>query len=263
MIQTVFEDLDALRGDELLSKALESADTGIFMADSSKENEPIIYVDEGFEKLTGYEAFEVIGSNWRSLQNDSICFPTRSEIQEAKERKETISILMESGRKDGTPFWSEYRIQTVYIEALDKEFLVGVQRDVTPLLHIASENERYREALQSLPMPLIPVSDKVAVVPLAGELSESRHLQLLEEVVKYLERERKNFLVVDLSGITKFDDHIHYMMDTLNELLKLMNCRLVLTGITSEMTISRINEPVHLNSIPSYSTIEQALIGLS
>ncbi len=51
----------------LLEKAANSSSEGITISTMSKEDRPLIYANEGFERLTGYPLEEVIGKNCRFL----------------------------------------------------------------------------------------------------------------------------------------------------------------------------------------------------
>ncbi|KAG0502549.1 hypothetical protein HPP92_002621 [Vanilla planifolia] len=57
-------------GPGVFSSAVESAlgsspsSYGLVVTDAFEPDHPIIYVNEGFEKATGYRAEEVLGRNW-------------------------------------------------------------------------------------------------------------------------------------------------------------------------------------------------------
>ena len=52
----------------LKDRALAVAAEGISIADARLPERPLIYVNEGFERLTGYTAAEVLGLNCKFLQ---------------------------------------------------------------------------------------------------------------------------------------------------------------------------------------------------
>lgn len=56
--------------EELRSFALESTSCGVVISDCNQPDHPLIYVNQGFEKVTGYKREEVIGRNCRFLQGD-------------------------------------------------------------------------------------------------------------------------------------------------------------------------------------------------
>ena len=54
----------------LHDRALASSSCGITIADAADPDLPLIYVNDAFEKITGYPPAEVIGRNCRFLQRD-------------------------------------------------------------------------------------------------------------------------------------------------------------------------------------------------
>ena len=51
----------------LKDRALDASAEGITIADAEQPDRPLIYVNKGFELLTGYTADSVLGSNCRFL----------------------------------------------------------------------------------------------------------------------------------------------------------------------------------------------------
>ena len=57
-------DLDA----RLKAAALDVADDGIVISDATRADAPIVYVSPSFERLVGYSADEILGTNCRMVQ---------------------------------------------------------------------------------------------------------------------------------------------------------------------------------------------------
>ena len=57
---------EALR---LRERAITATHNGIIVTDATVENHPIVYVNRGFERITGYSFEEAVGRNARFLQN--------------------------------------------------------------------------------------------------------------------------------------------------------------------------------------------------
>ena len=54
----------------LLERAIDASRSGILLTDSRQSDNPIIYINSGFERITGYTADEVLGRNCRFLQKN-------------------------------------------------------------------------------------------------------------------------------------------------------------------------------------------------
>lgn len=90
----------------------------------------IIYVNDAFTEMTGYEAGEVIGETPGMLQGPD----TDAEVLERLDRKmadgETFHGRTTNYRKDGTPFEIEWKVRPVHDGDRTTHY-VAVQRDVT------------------------------------------------------------------------------------------------------------------------------------
>ena len=121
---------------DLLIAAIEAADSSIVVADMTTEDFPLIYVNQGFLQLTGYEESEVIGKNCRFLQfydddgNRDFQQSKIEQLREAVTEGNSINLVIRNYRKDGSCFYNDLYLTPVY----ERERLIafiGVQNDIT------------------------------------------------------------------------------------------------------------------------------------
>jgi PAS domain S-box-containing protein len=115
----------------LKDRALAVAAEGITIADARAPGRPLIYVNEGFERLTGYAAAEALGRNCKFLQGRDTDPRTVAEIRAAlaDERDCTVEIL--NYRRSGETFWNRLSITPVRDAAGEVSHYIGIQSDVT------------------------------------------------------------------------------------------------------------------------------------
>ena len=94
----------------LYRRLVETSPEGVVLVDAQHSERPVVYVNPGFESLTGYTAAELIGRNLRLLQGDDREQDGRHRLREAMERGETCRVLLRNYRKDGTVFWNEMTV---------------------------------------------------------------------------------------------------------------------------------------------------------
>ena len=126
----------------LRESALEAVPQGILITDSSQPDNPIIYANPAFERLTGYAAGEIIGRNCRFLAGPDTSPQTRAEIRAAIAANRPFHGVILNYRKDGSQFWNELTIAPIREEGEDR-YCVGVQVDVTTRLEL---EDRLRES---------------------------------------------------------------------------------------------------------------------
>ena len=94
----------------LYRRLVETSPEGVVLVDAQHSERPVVYVNPGFEALTGYTAAELTGRNLRLLQGDDREQDGRHRLREAMERGETCRVLLRNYRKDGTVFWNELTV---------------------------------------------------------------------------------------------------------------------------------------------------------
>ena len=104
---------------------------GITIADARQPDRPLIYVNEGFERLTGYTAEEVLGRNCKFLQGEDVDQDTVETMRQAMEEGRDCTVEILNRRKDGTPFWNRLSITPVRDDGGEVTHFIGIQSDVT------------------------------------------------------------------------------------------------------------------------------------
>ncbi|PKU74548.1 adagio-like protein 1 isoform X1 [Dendrobium catenatum] len=128
-------------GGGLFSAAVESAlgsappSYGLVVSDALEPDHPIIYVNEGFERATGYLAEEVLGRNCRFLQCRGPFAQRRHPLVDSRVVSEIRSCL-ENGsvfqgnllnfKKDGSPLMNRLQLTPIYEDNETTHFL-GIQ----------------------------------------------------------------------------------------------------------------------------------------
>lgn len=101
----------AMPDSDLLRRLLDSSPDGMVLIDAQDEEGRVVYVNSGFQLLTGYAASELIGANLRMLQGSDREQEGRHRLREAQKRGESCRVLLRNYRKDGTMFWNEISIE--------------------------------------------------------------------------------------------------------------------------------------------------------
>ena len=138
----------------LRERAIAASSNGIVITDATKPENPMIYVNPSFERITGYSASEVIGRDCRFLQggdrNQMDLVDLRNAIQE---QRECHAVLL-NYRKDGTPFWNDLYIAPVFSESGELTNYIGIQTDITEQVQstqrLLESEERLRTVLTSI-----------------------------------------------------------------------------------------------------------------
>ncbi|PBB05988.1 MULTISPECIES: PAS domain-containing protein [Salimicrobium] len=254
------DELEVMQQNDFIRAAVDRVGVGVVIADPQQVDTPVVYVNKGFEELTGYEAKEVLGRNCRFLQGPDTGEENLDKIRKALDNKENVKVELRNYHKDGSEFWNELQIYTVFIEKLDQDFFVGVQQDVTKRVEAERLVGHYSTEVKRLSTPIVPVEDGVSILPLIGNVDDERLQQMLDAVSNHVQEEKEDYLILDLSGVSFFNEEIHIGIYQLNQLLNLMGTTLILSGVTPKFAMGSTPYANFSElSLRSYTSVKQAL----
>lgn len=115
----------------IMLEAIKSTNEGISISDAQLPDYPLIYVNEGFEKMTGYASEEIVGKNCRFLQKGDTDQPQLKKIHEALANATNCRVLLKNYKKDGTMFWNELNMSPIKNNEGTVTHYVGIQKNVT------------------------------------------------------------------------------------------------------------------------------------
>lgn len=114
-----------------LARAVNSTTEGVLITDPTQPDNPVIYANPAFVRITGYEVEEVIGCNCRFLQGPETDPAAIARLRQAIYEQREVTETLLNYRKNGEPFWNELKITPVFSESGDLLHFVGIQTDIT------------------------------------------------------------------------------------------------------------------------------------
>lgn len=111
--------------------ALAKLPLALVLTNPHLEDNPIIYANTAFERITGYAAAATVGRNCRFLQGDDTDPAHARQIGEALREERDISLDILNYRADGTKFVNRLMITPLYDENNRLQCFLGVQRDMS------------------------------------------------------------------------------------------------------------------------------------
>ena len=115
----------------LMSVAIDASNNCICITDPRQNDNPIIYVNKGFEKLTGYDREDCVGKNCRFLQGEDQAQEGVDQLRQAIKNGEDTGVILRNYKKDGSLFWNELYLSPIYSQAGELIYFMGVQNDIT------------------------------------------------------------------------------------------------------------------------------------
>ena len=144
-VRSLVESYRAERRIELRDRAIDQAPVGVTVADADDPDENLVYVNERFETVTGYDAESAVGRNCRFLQGPGTDAATVDRIREGIDARERVSEVVLNYDADGTPFWNRLDIAPVRDENGAVTHFFGFQKDVTERKELERDLRRQQE----------------------------------------------------------------------------------------------------------------------
>ncbi|MEC4817520.1 MAG: MHYT domain-containing protein [Scytonema sp. PMC 1069.18] len=139
----------------LRDRAIAAASNAIFISDPHQQDNPIIFCNPAFEKITGYSPEEALGCNYQFLLGADTDPTTVERIRDAVRDTGECQVAIRTYRKDGTPFWCELTISPVRDTFGRVTNFIGVLSDITLRKQVEEELRFSKEALQGQLLELI------------------------------------------------------------------------------------------------------------
>jgi rsbT co-antagonist protein RsbR len=161
------------------------------------------------------------------------------------------------------------RLSGQIIERRSEQFLLFSVEDITESKR-NEENER-RNAFQEeiirvqeatlaeLSTPLIPLNDRVVVMPLIGALDSRRAQQVIDTLLMGIASTHAHVVILDVTGVSMVDTQVANGLIRAAQSVKLLGAQAVLTGIRPEVAQALVGLGVDLSSIVTRSTLQSGI----
>jgi len=145
--------------------------------------------------------------------------------------------------------------------------LATVTQDMT--LRKQGEQERARlkdeiiraqtTQLAELSTPLIPITDRVVVVPLIGTVDAARAALMLDALLAGVSRSGASVVILDLTGARKVDEASASAFLQSARAVRLLGARLVLSGMSASLAQTLVQRDIDFAEIATYGSLQSAV----
>ncbi len=126
--------------------AVRAIDLAFCITDPTRADNPLVWVNPAFTRVTGYQLDEVEGRNCRLLQGPATEAEPVARLRSAIAERRPVTATLLNYRKDGTAYWNQVSVSPVFDDAGTLVSYVAVQADVTERVRIETERSRAHAA---------------------------------------------------------------------------------------------------------------------
>lgn len=129
--QSTITDASLEHRDGVFFAIVEMTRMPMVLADPRQDDTPIVFANNAFLDLTGYELDEIVGRNCRFLQGADTDPAAVRQLREAVAKTQAVAVEILNYRRDGSPFWNAVFTAPVFNPAGEIMYFFASQLDVT------------------------------------------------------------------------------------------------------------------------------------
>ncbi|TCN21176.1 anti-anti-sigma regulatory factor [Mesobacillus foraminis] len=124
---------------------------------------------------------------------------------------------------------------------------------------VSERTEELTSLVQELSFPIIPVLKGILVTPLIGKFNEDRLSDLMQRALFELSRNKAQYLLIDLTGISSVDDYTIFGIQKLIKAVRLLGGDCFVVGVSKELAITITLSGIDMNDFLSFSSLQQGV----
>jgi rsbT co-antagonist protein RsbR len=236
--------------------------------------EAVVVIEEGAIVETNEEFLRLMGHGTQAPAAD---FLVDALLYVAPESREIVGNNIRTGfvepyeafllRRDGSKFLARLRGRSVEYEGC--MLRVTVIRNVTEerrlqeterAAALQAEMIRAQEVmLAQLSTPILPISERIVVMPLIGEVNAARAAQVIETLTQGVFAQQAAIAILDITGTTAVGAEVADMLVRAARAVALLGAQVILTGVRPEVAQAFVMLESDLVGIITRGTLQQGV----
>ncbi|MBN1875935.1 MAG: PAS domain-containing protein [Anaerolineae bacterium] len=171
-----------------------------------------------------------------------------------------------------TPEGEDIWVRTSKIRMYDADGIVfgvlGLYEDITERKRAEIERSRFqreaieaqREALRELSTPIIPLVDRIIVIPLIGSIDSLRAKDLMRSLLTGISMYRAKVVLLDITGVPLVDSGIANHLNKTIQAARLKGARTIVTGISDAVAETIVDLGIDWHDVQTLSDLQTGLL---
>jgi PAS domain S-box-containing protein len=248
-----------------LKMAVEQSIDGIAISDLDGN---IQFANTAWAQMHGYSVEELPGQHLsmfhteEQLQEDVI--PFNQQVIKTGAHQGQVGHV----RRDGSTFPTWMSSTMLKDEAENPVGLVGTARDITAQKEAEAEHERLQQevieaqqrTLQELSTPIIPVMERIIVMPIVGSIDSLRAKDIMRTLLAGIRAHRAQVVILDITGVPIVDSGVASHLDKTIQAARLKGAQTIITGISDAVAEAVVDLGLDWSNVETLSDLQTGLV---
>ncbi len=145
--------------------------------------------------------------------------------------------------------------------------VVGMVRDITDIKQ-AQERERQQQqiieaqqrAISELSAPIIPIMDRIIVMPLIGGIDSARAQDIMRSLLAGIGQYRARFAILDITGVPVVDTGIAQHLDHTIQAARLKGAQTIVTGVSDAIAETIVELGIDWSGVETQRDLRSGLM---
>lgn len=212
-------------------------------------------------EMFGYEQEEMVGMQTLELAAPEYRDMAQHYISTGYDRPYEALLV----KKDGSIFPAEVIGKVVEYQGCMVRMTTA--RDLSERKQAEKEREllqqqiidAQQEALRELSSPLIPLSDRVVMMPLIGAIDSWRAQQIMSTLLEGVAHYHAERAILDMTGVSVVDNQVANALVQAAQAVHLLGAQVILTGINPAMSQALVHLGADLSNIVAHNSLQTGI----
>jgi rsbT co-antagonist protein RsbR len=178
-----------------------------------------------------------------------------------------IDAEWQAPSQDGKMLWRSVTKIPLMDESGRVIGLVGISRDTTAQKQAQEESARLQQevieaqqrAIQELSTPIIPVMERIIVMPLIGSIDSLRARDITRTLLAGIREHRARVVILDITGVPIVDSGVAAHLNKTIQAARLKGARTIVTGISDAVAETIIDLGLDWSAIDTLADLQTGL----
>ncbi len=166
-----------------------------------------------------------------------------------------VWLLSRGGIVERTDDGSPLRVMGTHTDIAERK-QAGVERE---RLH-QELIEAQQRSIQELSTPVIPIMDRILVMPLVGSIDSMRAKHIMRTLLAGIRAHRAQVVILDITGVPIVDSGVAGHLDKTIQAAQLKGARTIVTGISDAVAEAIVDLGIDWNKLDTLSDLQTGLV---